>query len=138
MKNLKLADIRIGMKSSLEKTITREMIEAFAQTSGDVSPIHTSLEYAQKQGHKDILAHGHLTSSFFPTITGMQLPGGTSLSMNAEFNYTLPVYPGDRLTYEAEVIEVNSEFKFINLKLDCTNQDGQKVIRGKMRVGVKE
>lgn len=126
------------MKATLEKVITLEMIEAFAATSGDMSPIHTSSDYAQKHGYKTLIAHGHLTSSFFPTITGMQLPGGTSLSMKAEFSYTLPVYPGDRLTYEAEVTEVNTEFKFINLKLDCTNQDGQKVIRGKMRVGVKE
>ncbi len=138
MKNFKIGELSVGMQASFSKIITASMISDFASLTGDTNPLHTSRDFAVARGYKDIVAHGLLTSGFFSTLAGMHLPGENSLTMGSEFHFTQPVYAGDNLTFEAEVTEVNTEFKFINLKLDCTNQDGQKVIRGKMRVGVKE
>lgn len=138
MKKLKLTDLSQGMQASISKNITSGMIVDFANLTGDHNPLHTSKEFATSRGYKDIVAHGCLTSSFFSALGGMHLPGENSLTMGSEFHFILPVYGGDTLKYEAEVIEVNTEFKFIILKLDCTNQDDQKVIRGKMRVAVTE
>ncbi len=138
MKKYKLPEMTPGMKASFSKEITSTMIADFARLTGDMSPLHTSREFAVKRGYEDIVAHGLLTSSFFSHISGMHLPGENSLTMGTEYHYILPVYAGDTLTYEAEVTEVNTHFEFISLKVSCTNQDGQQVIRGKMRVGVKE
>ncbi len=138
MKKLKISEIQKGDKASFSRSITAEMIQAFATLTGDQNPLHTSPEFAQKKGFRDVVAHGLLTSSFFSTLAGMHLPGENSLIMNTTFNFVLPVYGGDLLTFHSEVIEVNAGFEFINLNLECTNQNGLQVIRGTMRVGVKE
>jgi len=39
-------DIAIGQSESMATTVTAEMIEAFAEMSGDVNPLHLDEEYA--------------------------------------------------------------------------------------------
>ncbi|MES2528858.1 MAG: MaoC/PaaZ C-terminal domain-containing protein [Bdellovibrionota bacterium] len=126
MNNYQMKDMKPGMSAKITKTITKEMMTEFGKMTGDLNPFHEQV------------AHGLLTSSIFSAIAGMHLPGKNALLMSTEFQFVLPVIPGDELNYEAEITSVNSDFKFIDLKLDCTNQNGLQVIRGKMRVGVKE
>lgn len=124
------------MKASFSKTITREMVKNFAELTGDHNLLHESAEYARKHGHKDVVCHGLLVSGFYSAMAGMHLPGEGALLMSSEFSFVAPVYPEDTLEYSAEVSTVNDEFKFIELKLSCTNQNGTNVLRGKMRVGL--
>jgi len=50
--------------------------------------------------------------------------------MSQEFNYTAPVYIGDTITAEAEVLEVHATKLVTKLKMTITRQTGEKVLGG--------
>ena len=47
-----------------------------------------------------------------------------------------PVFVDDSITVKGEVVEKNDLFKLLIIKISIINQDGVKVMKGKMNVGV--
>ena len=68
-----------------------------------------------------------LTASFLSTLAGVYLP--------VETKFTKPVYIGDLLNISGEVTEINDTVNQIVLKVEIRNQNEEKVLRGKMKVG---
>lgn len=129
--------IQVGDKASFKRTITQQMVDDFARLTGDENTLHTSKDYAKSLGHKDLVAHGLLTAAFFSAMSGTHLPGDKSMCLSVEFQFPNPVYPGDELEYTAEVVKVSDEYQVVDLDVSCRNQEGTKVLRGKMRVHTK-
>ena len=124
------------MKESFQVTLTQEMQELFLQITGDENPLHRSAEYAKNKGYEDKVVYGLLTSSFLSTLAGMYLPGEKSLIHSVETKYQKPVYIGDTLTIEGEIEEKNDTYELIRIKILIRNQKGEKVVKGRMQVGV--
>ena len=131
-------DISIGHTESFEVKVTEEMMKMFCQISGDVNPLHCDSEFARSKGYRDKVAYGMLTATFLSTLAGVWLPGEKSLIHQVEAEFPNPVYIGDSLKVEGTVKEKNDTFRFIVLKVIVKNQDGKKVLRGKMRIQVME
>lgn len=131
-------DIHIGHTESFEVRVTEEMMQSFCQISGDVNPLHCDTKYARSKGYRDKVAYGMLTATFLSTLAGVWLPGEKSLIHQVEVEFPNPVYIGDSLNVEGTVKEKNDTFQFIILKVIVKNQDGKKVLRGKMRIQVME
>ena len=92
-------------------------------------------DFARNLGHKGRVAFGMLTASFLSTLAGVYLPGERSLIHSVETKFTKPVYIGDVLSISGEVTEINDTVNQIVLKVEIKNQNGEKVLRGKMKVG---
>ena len=129
-------ELEVGMKESFQVTLTQEMQELFLQITGDENPLHRSAEYAKNKGYEDKVVYGLLTSSFLSTLAGMYLPGERSLIHSVETKYQKPVYIGDTLTIEGEIDEKNDTYELIRIKILIRNQKGEKVVKGRMQVGV--
>ncbi len=129
-------ELEVGMKESFQVTLTQEMQDLFLQITGDENPLHRSAEYAKNKGYEDKVVYGLLTSSFLSTLAGMYLPGERSLIHSVETKYQKPVYIGDTLTIEGEIDEKNDTYELIRIKILIRNQKGEKVVKGRMQVGV--
>ncbi|MBR6328073.1 MAG: MaoC family dehydratase [Lachnospiraceae bacterium] len=129
-------EIEQGMSASFEVTVTEEMQENFRKTTGDENPLHISADYARSRGYKDRVVYGMLTSSFYSTLAGMYLPGERALVHSIEAKYQKPVFIGDRLTVEGKVDEKNDTYRLIKIKAVMRNQDGEKVSKAVIQVGV--
>lgn len=129
-------DLYIGMTEGFEVTITSEMMESFRNITGDINPLHTDAGFAGENGYDDKVVYGMLTSSFLSTLAGVYLPGKRSLIREVEVKLKKPVYVGDKLRIEGKVAEINSEFGIFTMKVSMTNEAGDKVLRGKMQMGV--
>lgn len=138
MREFKYLDIFVGQMETFSEIITKDKMEKFAQISGDLNPLHTDLEYAKSLGYENNVVYGMLTASLLSTLAGMYLPGKFSLIHHVEMDFVKPVFVGDELTVEGIVSEKNDLFKFIVLKVTIKNNKGEKVCRGKMRVGVSQ
>ena len=68
-----LEDLQVGMKSSTTSVITANMIDVFAEITGDNNPIHVNAEFAASTQFGQRIAHGALSASF---ISERQLLGG--------------------------------------------------------------
>lgn len=131
-----LDDLYIGMTEAFEATITEQMMEAFRGITGDINPLHRDAEFAKAKGYGDKVVYGMLTSSFLSTLAGVYLPGENSLIREVEVKMKKPVYVGEVIRIEGEISEINRDFGIFTMKVTITNGAGEKVLRGKMQMGV--
>ena len=136
MKEYKFIDIVVGQTESFTSVVTKEKMQMFNEISGDSNPLHTDSAFAKEFGYEKNVVYGMLTASYLSTLAGMYLPGKYSLIQRVEVEFVKPVFVGEELTIEGVVLEKNDVFKFIVLKTTIRNNKGEKVCRGKMRIGV--
>ncbi len=126
-------EIQVGDRASFTKTISEADIYGFAGITGDFNPVHVNEEYAKQSRFKKRIAHGMLTASFISTVLGTDLPGANTIYMSQEVKFTAPVYIGDTLTAEAEVVEKREDKRILTLKTTVVNQDGKTVVDGQAK-----
>ncbi len=123
-------DLKIGQKASLQKTFSEADVTVFAGLSLDVNPIHVSKVEAQSSVFGQRVVHGLLTSSLISAVLGTRLPGYGTIYLGQELKFISPVYLGDDIKAEVEIIELIEEKSIVKLNTTCTNQDGKVVITG--------
>lgn len=129
-KELTYEEIHVGDKTHFTKTVTDYDIYQFAGITGDFNPMHIDAEYAKKTFFKDRIAHGMLTASFISTVLGMKLPGPNTIYLSQNLRFVAPVYVGDTIKAEVEVMEKIDAKKQIRLQTTVYKQDGSKVVEG--------
>ncbi|WWR15358.1 MaoC family dehydratase [Lachnospiraceae bacterium JLR.KK008] len=136
MNHYSYEELSVGMTESFETVVEPEMMEAFRRITGDDNPLHCDETFARAMGYPGQVTYGMLTASFLSTLAGVYLPGENSLILETDVKFARAVFPGDRLTVKGTVKEKNDTFSFVVLKVEIINQDGDKVVRGTMKVGV--
>ena len=138
MNEYTIEEIQVGMSASFKKLITKEKEDSFRVITGDENPLHKEDDFALEISGGNFKGHaafGMLTASFYSTVAGMYLPGKYSLIHSFdEISFMKPVFVGDELTVNAEVIDKDEALKMIRLKIIIKNQDNKKVSRAKMKV----
>lgn len=123
-------NFKVGMKASTSKTITETDVILFAGVSTDINPVHLDEETAKKGIFGKRVAHGILVSGLISAVLGNKLPGPGSIYMGQDLKFLAPVFIGDTVTAEVEIVELIPEKCRIKLNTTCTNQDGKVVISG--------
>lgn len=133
--------IKIGDRYSLEKTISKEMIQTFADFTGDYNPVHMDEKYCLENGMESRIAHGMLILSFLSTLIGMYLPGQGSVWLSQSIGFISPVKLGDTVKITGSVIDkINTNALGLNIivmKVEISNQSGNKIARGNVKVSIK-
>ena len=52
--------------------------------------------------------------------------------------FSKPVFAGDEICFTGKVTEKNDTFRFIKVKVDGINQNGEKKLKAVMQIGVSE
>lgn len=123
-------DLQLGQKASVQKTFTAADVTAFAGISLDVNPIHMSDKYAENSIFGKRIVHGILTSGLISAVLANKLPGPGTIYLGQELRFTRPVYLGDDITAEVEIVELREDKHIVKLNTTCYNQDGKVVISG--------
>ncbi|MEY8335438.1 MaoC/PaaZ C-terminal domain-containing protein [Lachnospiraceae bacterium 47-T17] len=138
MNDYSISEIEIGIKASFKRKITTKMEDSFREICGDENPLHKDDNFAKKISADRFDRHvtfGMLTASLYSTIAGMYLPGKYSLIHSFdELSFLKPVFVGDELTVEGEIIDWNETLGLIKLKVAIKNQNGKIVSKAKMKV----
>lgn len=122
--DVKYADIQVGDKASMSKTVTEHDVYTFAGVTGDFNPVHINAEFAKNSMFKERIAHGMITAGFISAVLGTALPGVNTIYLAQELAFKAPVKYGDTITATVEVIEkIDAKHRLI-LKTIATNQDG--------------
>lgn len=77
-----------------EVSFDAEMIEKFAQVSGDANPIHMSDEAARDAGFPSRIVHGVIAASEFSRILGTEVPGTGTVFGNLNMSFLQPLMVG--------------------------------------------
>jgi acyl dehydratase len=124
----------IGTRATWTRTFTADDVEAFAGISGDRNPLHFDPDYAARTRVGRLVVQGGLTTGLFNALVAMRLPGAGSVFLHQEWDYPAPVYVGDTVTAEAEVIEARSDKPITRLRCVARRDDGTEVLRGECLV----
>ena len=128
--------LEVGLSESFEVTVDEQMMKSFCMMTGDVNPLHNDEEFAKNKGFSDMVCFGMLTASFLSTLAGVYLPGERSLIQAVDIKFVKPVFIGDSLNVSGTVAELNESVQQIVLKVVIVNQQKEKVLRGKMKIGL--
>lgn len=127
------ADVVVeGFETTFTREITRELIEAFADVSGDVSRIHLDEEHAKRTQFGGVIGHGLLTASFISAALS-RLPG-VIVYLSQDLKFMKPVRPGDVVTARVAVIERPAGKSWARLRTTCTLANGDVVLDGEAKV----
>ncbi len=128
-----IEDLEVGMMRSLTKEITDLDIELFAQVSTDHNPVHLDEDYAQDTIFAGRIAHGMLTAGLISAVIGEQLPGHGTVYLGQSLKFLAPVRPGDLVTAEVTVLEIDYGKRRVQLETKCL-VDGKPVLKGEATV----
>ncbi|WP_312649119.1 MaoC family dehydratase [Aminipila sp.] len=123
-------EIKIGDKDSISKVISEEDVILFSKLSGDVNLIHLDEEFARKSPFKRRIVPGLLTSSLISAVLGTKLPGVSTLYLSQSLKFLAPVFLGDQITAEVEVLSKIDNKRIVVLKTSVFNSDNVEVVSG--------
>ena len=123
-------ELKVGQKATRSNTMTQGNVKTYAEITGDYNPFHFDEGFATKTRFKELVVQGGLTSGILNALAAMDLPGPGTVFMSQNFSYTAPVFIGDTITAEAEVLEVHATKPVTKLKMTITRQTGEIVLEG--------
>jgi 3-hydroxybutyryl-CoA dehydratase len=98
------ADFVVGQSIVHTVPITRELIAAYANVTGDHNPLHTDVEYATPR-FGDIIAHGTLIIGLFSASMCKLLgPGAVARTFTCKFRAV--TRPGDEVRIELTISDL--------------------------------
>lgn len=120
----------IGQTARRSLTFTRAEVDAYARITGDFNPLHFDERFAAGTKFGRLVVHGGLTAGILNALVAQDLPGPGTVFMSQELKYLAPVFIGDTITGEVEVLSVHATKPVTQLKATVTRQDGEKVLEG--------
>ena len=127
---MRFADLKVGQSAERTKLMTESLVNAYAELTGDFSPVHIDEAAAAKTRFGTRIAHGMLSVSFLSAVIGMDLPGPGTIWVAQALRFKQAVKLGDSITWRVEVKELFPEKKRATVSTVCKNQRGEIVIDG--------
>lgn len=111
--------------------ITREMLAAYAEASGDTNPLHLDPAFAQKAGFADVIVHGMLSMALLGRLLSSRFADRALLKFDARFAAILPVNTSLRCRARlADVAEGQPDDGHLRLALEAIDPAGTVIITG--------
>lgn len=96
----------VGDRAETTRTVTEQLLEHFAEATGDRNPIHFDEAYAATTRFGGRIAHGLLVGGVISSLLANELPGPGTVYLSQELSFRAPVRIGDDVRCEVEVTEV--------------------------------
>ncbi len=123
-------DIAVGQKASRTLTLTAAHVKTFAELTGDYNPLHFDESFVANTKLKRLVVQGGLTTGLLHALVAMDMPGPGTVFLSQNWNFTAPVFIGDTITAEAEVLLIHPTKPATQLKIIVKRQDGETVLEG--------
>ena len=120
----------IGQRAQRSLTLTSEHVKTFAELTGDYNALHFDQAFAAGTTFQRLVVQGGLTTGLLHALVAMDLPGPGSVFLSQNWKFTAPVYIGDTITAEAEVMGVHASKPVTQLCVRVTRQTGETVLEG--------
>ena len=122
--------IAVGQRASRSLTLTAQHVRMFAELSGDYNPLHFDEAFAARTKFGRLVVQGGLTTGLLHGLVAMDLPGPGSVFLSQDWKFTAPVYIGDTITADVEVLSVHPSKPVTELRVRVARDDGTTVLEG--------
>jgi 3-hydroxybutyryl-CoA dehydratase len=127
--------LRVGDRFVEHFDLTADLVSGFVALFGDRHPLHTDPAYARARGFEGVVVHGNVLSGFLSFFVGECYPEPEAIILSQAIKFSRPVYVGDHLSLEAEVVGIHDSVNVVDMKYCFINQNGARVASAKMQVG---
>jgi 3-hydroxybutyryl-CoA dehydratase len=125
---------QIGDGTSFESFISSEDVRRFAETVGDLNPVHLDEEFAEGSFFKKRIVHGAFLAGLISRVLGMDFPGQGTIYISQNSIFKRPVYVDTTVTVEVRVTEVIPEKRRLVLDTNVLNSEGKVCLAGSATV----
>lgn len=122
-------DLSVGDSAGMTRTVTDEVIQAFAEVSTDSNPVHLDQAYAEGTMFKGRIAHGMLSGAYVSAVIGMQLPGPGTIYLSQSLRFRRPVRLSDVVDVRVTVQALDPARGEVTLSTVC-EVAGKRVVEG--------
>lgn len=122
--------VTVGQRATRTLTLTAAHVRAFAEISGDYNPLHFDEAFAARTKFGRLVVQGGLTTGLLHALVAMDMPGPGTVFLSQNWKFTAPVYIGDTITAEAEVISTHASKPVTELRVEIKRDDGTTVLEG--------
>jgi 3-hydroxybutyryl-CoA dehydratase len=98
-------DISVGQSTSRTMTVTAEIVEGYAELTGDHNPLHFDEEFTSKTRFKRLISQGGIAVGLLHALVAMELPGAGTVFTEQHWNFPAPVFIGDTITATGTITE---------------------------------
>ncbi|MFQ5971118.1 MAG: MaoC family dehydratase [Alphaproteobacteria bacterium] len=123
-------NLTVGQRARRSLTLTQKHVEMYAEMTGDYNPLHFDEAFAAGTRYGRLIVQGGLTTGVLNALVAMDMPGPGTVFLSHDWKFTAPVFIGDTVTGEAEVLSVHPTKPVTQLKITITRQDGETVLEG--------
>lgn len=125
-----MMSVRVGQRAQRSLTLTSDHVKTFAALTGDYNPLHFDADFAGRTKFQRLVVQGGLTTGLLHALVAMDLPGPGSVFLSQNWKFTAPVYIGDTITAEAEIVSVHATKPVTQLQVRVVRQTGDTVLEG--------
>ena len=125
-----MMSVTVGQKASRAMTVTEAHVRAYAEITGDYNPLHFDEAFVAKTKFGRLVAQGGLTTGILHALVAMDMPGPGTVFLSQNWKFTAPVFIGDTITAEAEVLSVHATKPVCQLKIVIRRDGGETVLEG--------
>ena len=122
--------VAVGQKATRGLTLTEDHVRKYAEITGDYNPLHFDEAFAAGTKFKRLVVQGGLTTGILNALVATDMPGPGTVFLSHNWKFTAPVFLGDTITGEAEVVSVHASKPVVQLKVKVTRQTGETVLEG--------
>ena len=127
-------DLTIGQTATRGLTVTADMVNKYAEITGDYNPLHFDQSFVSRTRFKTLMAQGGIATGLLHALVAMDMPGPGTVFLRQQWTFPRPVYIGDTIRAEATVVSLHSRRRQADLTFTVTNQIGQEVLRGEATI----
>ncbi|HEX6943846.1 MAG TPA: MaoC family dehydratase [Gemmatimonadaceae bacterium] len=122
--------LTVGQKASRTMTVTAEHVRQYAEITGDYNPLHFDEGFVARTKFGRLVAQGGLTTGILHALVAMDMPGPGTVFLSQNWKFTAPVYIGDTITADAEVLSVHATKPVCQLRIVIQRDGGEVVLEG--------
>jgi acyl dehydratase len=126
--------MKVGDTARRSKRVSAHDVELFTELTGDRNPLHYDEAAAARSRFGRTIVQGGVTTGLLNAVVAEDLPGPGSVFLHVDWSFRAPVYPGDEITAEVEILELREDKPLSTLRTTIVNQDGTVVLDGTARV----
>lgn len=123
-------DLHVGQKAVRSLTLTAHHVRSYAEMTGDYNPLHFDEDFTSRTKFRDLVVQGGLTTGLLHALVAMDMPGPGTVFLSQNWKFTAPVFIGDSITAEAEVLSIHATKPVTQLKVIVSRQGGEVVLEG--------
>jgi acyl dehydratase len=105
-------------------------VRLYSEITGDYNPLHVDPEFTAATRFKRLIVQGGVTSGLLNATVAMDLPGPGTVFLETHWRFTNPVFIGETVTAEVEILEVHRTKPVCRVGMRIVKADGAVVLEG--------